>query len=80
MLEDATVKPLFTLTANDKWIEFSLRNVVDFKTPRFPRGQAFNRILDKFEKTDGKIKFASTSLQLVETPVIAVNLPNTKGK
>lgn len=72
LLEDASVESQVSLTVNDNWIEFTIRYVVDFKSRRKTKDKLFSRMLDEFAKTNGKVKFASTTLQLVETPVIEV--------
>lgn len=78
LLEDATVEPLVSLIINDNWMEFTLRYVVDFKSRRITKDFLFTRILNEFEKTNGKVKFASTTLQLVEVPPINVNFEENK--
>lgn len=74
LLEDATVEPIVTLALNDNWMEFTLRYVVDFKVRRRTKDKLFTRILDELEKSNGKIKIASATLQLVEPPLIDVRV------
>ena len=74
LLENATVEPSVTLILNDNWMEFTLRYVVNFKVRRSTKDKLFTKILDEVEKTNGKVKFASTTLQLVETPPFDVRL------
>lgn len=76
LLEDAGVEPIVTLIANDNWMEFTVRYVVSFKKRRGTKDALFTRILDEFEKTDGKVEFASATFHLVETPTIDVRLSN----
>ena len=80
LLEDAAVEPLVYLTANDNWMEFTLRYVVNFKRRRATKDLLFTKILDEFEKTNGRVKFASTTLQLVETSMIEVRLQSEMSK
>lgn len=79
LLENASVEPIVTLALNDNWMEFTLRYVVDFKVRRRTKDKLFTRVLDEFSKTDGNVKFASTTLQLVEIPKINVNLSDQTG-
>ncbi len=76
LLEDAGVEPIVTLVTNDNWMEFTVRYVVSFKKRRGTKDALFTRILDEFEKTDGKVEFAPTTFHLVETPTIDVRLSN----
>ena len=74
LIEDASVEPMVTLVANDNWIEFTLRYVVDYKRRRATKDQLFSRILDEIDKTDGRVALASATFQIVETPVLDVRL------
>jgi small-conductance mechanosensitive channel len=74
MLEEASTDPMVSLVANDNWMEFTVRYIVDFKKRRITKDALFTMILDEFEKTDGKVSFASATFQIVETPVIDVRL------
>jgi len=74
MIEDASTEPMVTLAANDNWVEFTLRYTVDFKKRRSTKDLLFTRILDEVDKSNGKIKFASATFQLVEGSHIRVAL------
>ena len=74
LLEDAALEPVVTLTANDNWIELTVRYVVSFKTRRSTKDSLFTEILDRFDATDGKVQIASTTLHLVESPTFDVRL------
>jgi len=69
-LEHESVEPLVTLTANDNWIEFTLRYVVGYKNRRGTKDQLFENILDQIENSSGVVQIASTTLQLVDLPPI----------
>lgn len=80
LIEDAKIEPMVTLQLTDNWIEYSVRYVVDFKKRRLIKNQLFTRILEEFEKTDGRVSIGSTTLHIVETPPIDVRLRNTESK
>ncbi|MFH1335370.1 MAG: hypothetical protein ABII96_02540 [Candidatus Zixiibacteriota bacterium] len=65
LIEDASVEPTVTLIANDNWVEFTLRYVVDYKKRRSTKDQLFTRILEETNKSAGKVDLASTTLHLV---------------
>lgn len=73
-LEDAGVAPVVTLMANDNWMEFTLRYVVNFKARRQTKDVLFTRLLDEFEATGGKVEIASSTFQLVGAPAIDVRM------
>ncbi|HID29849.1 MAG TPA: mechanosensitive ion channel [Desulfobacterales bacterium] len=82
MIEEAAVEPTVTMTANENWVEFTLRYIVDYKKRRSIKDQLFSRIFEAFDKTDGSVKVASTSMaiDLVHTPLFDVRLSSkTKG-
>jgi hypothetical protein len=75
-LEHESVDPIVTLTANDNWIEYALRHVVDYKIRRGTKDQLFEKILDRIEKSNGLVQIASTTFQLVDLPNIKLNSPS----
>jgi small-conductance mechanosensitive channel len=74
MIEDASVEPMVTLIANDNWMEFTVRYVVDFKRRRSTKDLLFSRILEAFDETGAKVSIASTTVHLVDAPVFNVRL------
>ena len=71
---------MVSLIANDNWVEFTLRYVVDFKKRRVTKTDLFTKILKEVEKTNGEIKFASATFQLVEPPDFNVNVSDSNSK
>jgi len=80
LVEDARVEPMVMMTANDNWLEFYLRYVVDFKKRRTVKTELFERILDEFAATEGRVAVASTTLQLVDIPPLNVNVGQKAGR
>lgn len=74
LIEHAKVEPMVTLVANDNWLEFTVRYVVNYKQRRSQKDRLFTRILDDFDKTEGKVSVASTTIHLVDAPVLDVRL------
>ncbi|MBX2905902.1 MAG: mechanosensitive ion channel [Taibaiella sp.] len=73
-LEDAITEPQVSLIANDNWVEFTLRYVVDYKLRRSTKTALFLEILKEVDATGGEIKFASATFQLVESPDFGVKV------
>ena len=73
-LEAAQTEPMVSLIANDNWVEFTLRYVVDYKKRRATKTALFKKILKEVEGTNGEIKFASATFQLVEGSELKVKL------
>ena len=78
LIEDESVKPMIFLVANDNWMEFSVRYVVDYKKRRITKDLLFTRILEEIDKTEGRLAIASTTVQLVQTPEFDVRLISQK--
>jgi hypothetical protein len=74
IIEDERVKPMVTVIANDNWLEFTVRYVVDYKRRRITKDQIFTRILEELDKTGGRVAIASTTIHIVETPAFDVRL------
>jgi len=64
MIEDARVEPKVTMIADENWMTFTIRYVVDYKMRRSTKDQLFSRIIDEFDKTEGKVMIASTSSEV----------------
>src|SRR3990170_630016 len=74
LVEETSVEPTINLALNDNWMDFTVRYVVDFKKRRSTKDRVFTRILEEFEKTDGKVAIASTTIHLVDMPALDVRL------
>lgn len=73
-LEDARVEPMVTLVANDNWLEFTLRYVVDYRRRRAVKDQLFTRILEEVDKSGDRVRLASATFELVNIPSVDVEL------
>ncbi|MFY9224158.1 MAG: mechanosensitive ion channel domain-containing protein [Blastocatellia bacterium] len=76
LIENASVEPIVTLVANDNWLEYTIRYVVNFKNRRTTKDRLFDSLMDHFDKTDGKVAMASMTVHLVETPTFDVRIKN----
>jgi small-conductance mechanosensitive channel len=74
LVEDARLEPMVTLVANDNWIEFTVRYVVDYKSRRRTKDRLFTRILEEIDRSDGRVGIASTTLHLVDASGVDVRL------
>ncbi len=75
-IEHETVEPMVTMIANDNWMEFTIRYVVDFKKRRSTKDRLFTRFLEELGKTEGRVAIASTStdVSLTQTPPFDVRV------
>jgi small-conductance mechanosensitive channel len=73
-LEDAQTAPMISLITNDNWAEYTLRYVVDYKKRRTTKTILFSKILTQIETTNGEVKMASATFQLVQAPDFNVNI------
>lgn len=76
LIENAKIEPAVTLTLTDNWMEFTVRYVVDYKKRRLAKDQLFTRILDEFAKTENRVSIASTTIHLVEAPMLDIRIDN----
>jgi small-conductance mechanosensitive channel len=74
LIENASVEPIITLIANDNWLEYTIRYVVNFKKRRTTKDQLFERLMDEFDNTNNKVSMASMTVHLVETPTFDVRI------
>lgn len=73
-IEDARIEPLITLVANDNWVEFTVRYIVDHKRRRITKDALFTRILAAVEASGGRVALASATFELVAAPAVDVHL------
>jgi small-conductance mechanosensitive channel len=74
LLENAQTEPMVSIVANDNWVEFTIRYVVNYKRRRATKTELFTRILSEVDKTNGEIKFASATFHLVQAPDFKVKI------
>ncbi len=77
-IDAVDLDPKVSLVANDNWMEFSIRYIVDYKKRRPNKDKLFTRILDEIQRTNGKVALASATFHLVEAPVVHVQLTERK--
>ncbi|MBH47384.1 MAG: transporter [Halobacteriovorax sp.] len=65
MVEDARVRNMVTMTANENWMNFTLRYVVDYKQRRITKDKLFTGILKGIE-LDSKITLACSTLEITK--------------
>jgi small-conductance mechanosensitive channel len=63
-IENAQVEPLVTIQADENWVSFTLRYVVEYRLRRTTKDRLFHRILSDIAKTDGVVQVASTSMDV----------------
>jgi small-conductance mechanosensitive channel len=73
-IENARVEPLVTLRADENWIEFTVRYIVDYKKRRLAKDELFRRILEEIDNSNGSIRIATASMELSSSPVFDVRL------
>ncbi len=78
-LEDARIDPLITLAANDNWIEFTVRYIVDYRQRRSTKDLLFRRFLEEVDKSDNKIRLASATFELTNIPRLDIQFREGKG-
>ena len=78
-IEDARVQPLATMAANDNWVEFTLRYVVDHRSRRTTQDALFTQILQAVDKSGGRVSLASATVQVVGAPPLRVTLDSPRA-
>ena len=73
-IEDAILDPSLAITLTDNWIQFNLRYIVDYKKRRSTKHILNDQIRIAFEKTNGKVILASTTLEIIKIPEVQIDL------
>jgi hypothetical protein len=80
LIEDAPLQPSVSMTANDNWVQFTLRYITDYKKRRTTKDVLFSRILARAAQTPERIVFASATFELVGMPTLDVKLQTQPEK
>jgi small-conductance mechanosensitive channel len=72
-IEEARVTPTVSLAADENWLSFTVRYVVDYRARRTTKDVLWTRLLAEIAASEGKVAIASTSI-VVETPGVNVRL------
>lgn len=73
-IEPAQVDPLLTLEANDNWVEFNLRYVVDYRRRRSTRDALFTSLLTRLNEMGDEVQLASATYEIVSAPPLDVTM------
>ena len=63
-IENAQVEPLVTIQADENWVNFTLRYVVEFKQRRTTIDKLFTRILSDIADSSGRVQVATSSMDV----------------
>ena len=74
LIENAQTKPMVTMVTTDNWVEYTIRYVVNFKKRRITKNLLFESILFAVEGTNGEVKFASATFDLVGAPELTIKM------
>ena len=78
-IEHESVEPKVTMIANDNWVEFTLRYVVDYKMRRSTKDKFFVSFLEKIQASNNQVKIASTTVQLVDPNTFNINIQSKRN-
>ena len=74
VIDEEQVEPQTTMLANDNWVEFTLRYVVDYKRRRITKDLLFEKIMEHIDNTEGAVAIASTTIHIVQTPEFKIRI------
>lgn len=74
MVETPSFDSVVSLVANDNWLEFTVRYLVPYNKRRSVKDMLFLKIVDAFEETGGKVRFASMTVEITDFPRLGVDV------
>lgn len=80
LVEPASVQPMVSMLANQNWIEFSLRYVVDYKLRRVTKDRLFTRLLEEIDRHADRVGIAAATLNIEKHAPIEVRLTRATSK
>jgi len=79
-IEDAQVDPSLAITLTDNWVQFNLRYIVNYKKRRYTKNLLNQEILKRIEATNGKVKLASATFEIVRIPSVKIDDKTSNNK
>ncbi len=73
-VENAEVTPTVTLNADQNWLTYTLRYVVDYRKRRSTKDRIFTRLLEEVDKAPQRIRIATASFELLSVPPVEVQI------
>lgn len=73
-IENAPLEPSIAQQLTDNWIRLNLRYITDYKWRRKTKHNLFQNIEQAIANTNGKVKLASATLQLLKIPEVEVHI------
>jgi hypothetical protein len=73
-IEEARIDPAITMRADENWIEFTVRYIVDYTTRRFTKHRLFTRILEEVDKSGDRIRIATAGFEVLSSPKLDVRV------
>lgn len=71
-IENAQVAPTLAITMTDNWMAFNLRYIVDYRLRRGTKHELHKAIKAAVQASGGKVKFASTTIEVLKVPELQV--------
>lgn len=79
-VENANIDPTVTITANENWITFTIRYIVDYKQRRTTKDIFFEKILESVESSNKRIIIGSAGFELLSAPSLNVQFKQINNK
>ena len=65
---------MLLMLANENWIEFTLRDVVDYKARRTTKDRLFVHILEEIDKIPSQVGIAASTLNIEKLAPLEVRI------
>lgn len=73
-IEQARIDPFVSIRADQNWIEYTIRYIVDYSRRRITKDQLFKRILEEVDKSDNRIRIATSAMEIASDRPIEISL------
>ncbi len=70
---------MVTMVANDNWLEFTVRYIVDYRRRRSTKNQIFTRVLEAVDASSNRVRLTSATFEVVSLPAFDVSLNGQAG-
>lgn len=78
-IEEARIDPMLTMRVDEKWIEYRIRYIVDYRRRSVTKDRLFGRILEEVDASQGRIGFATAGFEILSVPQLEMEIARRRG-
>lgn len=79
-IEEARIEPILTLRADENWIEYRIRYIVDYRRRSVTKDRLFARILEEVDASEGRMGIATAGFEVISVPPLEMEIARRRSR